>query len=56
MPHTATLTLPSCTYVITNGGSDVSKCSNFTPFGDKPWQFARSTLQQVAQLRNRIRG
>lgn len=56
LPHTATFTLPSCTYAITGSGSDVSKCANFTPFGDKPWQFARSRLQQVAQLRNRTRG
>lgn len=57
MPHTGTYTLGNCTYVIKNGSAaDVSKCTGFTPFGDKPWQFARAQQQIVVQLRNRIRG
>lgn len=56
LPNLGTFTLANCTYKINATGSDVTKCSDFTPFGDKPWQFVRARLQQVAQVRNRVRG
>ncbi|MGC1551063.1 MAG: PilW family protein [Rhodanobacter sp.] len=60
MPHTGTYTLGildgACKYVISSGKTDVSTCKNFTPYGDKPWQFTRVRQQFVVQLRNRTRG
>ncbi|TBR40003.1 MULTISPECIES: PilW family protein [Dyella] len=56
IPNVGTFTAASCVYKINNGSTDVSKCTNFTPYGDKPWQFTRARLQQVAQVRNRVRG
>jgi type IV pilus assembly protein PilW len=60
VPHTKTYT-PStltngCTYTINNGAAaTVTNCPGFTPYGDKPWQFVRTSQQFVVQLRNRIR-
>lgn len=56
LPHVGSYTVSDCIYKIKNGSTDVSQCANFKPFGDKPWQFTRSQLQQVAQVRNRVRG
>ncbi|HEY4143858.1 PilW family protein [Pinirhizobacter sp.] len=54
VPHEGTYKLSSdCTYKIAVSGADVSGCTNFTPFGDKPWQFTRAVQQFVVQLRNR---
>ena len=58
VPHafTATLgTLGACTYIINNASAaTVTNCPNFTPYGDKPWQFVRAQQQFVVQLRNRV--
>jgi type IV pilus assembly protein PilW len=61
VPHTATFTLGAlagaCTYTINNGSAPtVTGCPNFTAYGDKPWQFVRTSQQFVVQLRNRLRG
>lgn len=60
VPHVQTLavgTLSDCTYTINNGSAaTVTGCANFTPYGDKPWQFSRTQQQFVVQLRNRVRG
>jgi Tfp pilus assembly protein PilW len=59
VPHTYTATLgtiAACTYIINNGTApDTAACPNFTPYGDNPWQFVRTSQQFVVQLRNRIR-
>lgn len=55
MPHLGTLDVGNCTYVIKQGSTDVSGCANFTVAGSQPWQFARTSLTQVVQLRNRFR-
>lgn len=60
VPHvfTATLgTLAACTYTINNGTAPTTTdCPNFTPYGDKPWQFVRTSQQFVVELRNRYEG
>lgn len=60
VPHAGLVTvgtLGDCKYTINNGSAPtVSGCANFTPFGDKPWQFPRTQQQLVVQLRNRVRG
>lgn len=54
VPHEGTYKLSSdCTYKIAASGTDVTACANFTPFGDKPWQYTRAMQQFVVQLRNR---
>jgi type IV pilus assembly protein PilW len=50
-------TLAACNYVINSGAApDTAGCPNFTPYGDNPWQFVRTSQQFVVQLRNRISG
>jgi type IV pilus assembly protein PilW len=61
VPHAKSYTvgtLPTaCTYVINNqAAATTAACPNFTPYGDKPWQFVRASQLFVAQVRNRIRG
>jgi|GEM_PF-617564 len=60
LPHVyvaALGTLGACKYTINNGAApDTAGCPNFTPYGDKPWQFVRTSQQFVVQLRNRITG
>jgi len=49
-------TLGNCTYTINVGSAATTTgCSGFTPYGDKPWQFARVSQSFVVQLRNQIR-
>jgi hypothetical protein len=61
VPHTQIYT-PStltggCNYTINNGAAaTVTNCPGFTPYGDNPWQFVRTSQQFVVQLRNRISG
>ncbi len=61
VPHTQTYT-PStltggCNYKINNGAAAiVNNCPGFTPYGDNPWQFVRTSQQFVVQLRSRISG
>lgn len=59
LPRTGTIamgTLNKCSYTINATGADASGCANFTPFGDKPWQFVRTKQELVVQVRNRVRG
>ena len=60
LPHTQAFTLGTigaCGYVINNGAApDTAGCPNFTPYGDNPWQFVRTSQQFVVQLRNRTTG
>jgi prepilin-type N-terminal cleavage/methylation domain-containing protein len=60
IPHVPTITmgtLGQCTYTINNGTAPtVTSCPNFTPYGDKPWQFDRVSTQFIVQLRNQMRG
>jgi len=50
-------TLGVCNYAIISGAApDTTGCPNFTPYGDNPWQFVRTSQQFVVQLRNRING
>jgi len=59
VPHASTYTLGTknaCTYVINiNAAATTTGCPNFTPYGDKPWQFVRTSQQFIAQVRNRVR-
>lgn len=55
LPHTGTYTIGNCTYTIGNASTTTTGCANFTVAGSKPWQFSRTTLAQVVQLRNRVR-
>jgi hypothetical protein len=56
VPHAKGYTVGDCTYTIKNGAAPVTtSCPNFKPFGDKPWQFVRTTQSFVVQLRNRLR-
>lgn len=61
VPHVFTANLSAttgeCTYIINNGTAPTtSGCPNFTPYGDKPWQFVRAQQQFVVELRNRFEG
>lgn len=61
VPHTATFNLgtvtSACSYTINNGSAPtISNCPGFAAYGDKPWQFVRTSQQFVVQLRNRLRG
>jgi type IV pilus assembly protein PilW len=60
VPHAQSLvvgTLGVCNYIINSGAAaGTAGCPNFTPYGDKPWQFVRTSQQFVVQLRNRISG
>ncbi len=59
VPHTGTYTLgaasSACSYTINAGAAPtLTNCANFTPYGGStPWQFVRSNMQLVVQLRNR---
>lgn len=55
VPHVNTFDVSTdCTYTINNGSAaTVTACANFTPYGNNPWQFARTSQQFVVQLRNR---
>ncbi|MCX7514770.1 PilW family protein [Frateuria hangzhouensis] len=55
MPHVGTFTVGNCSYQVKDGSTVTTGCANFTVPGNKPWQFARSPLTQVVQLRNRSR-
>ena len=55
MPHTGTFTVGNCSYQVANGTTATTGCTNFSVAGSNPWQFARTPLSQVVQLRNRIR-
>lgn len=55
MPHLGKYIVGNCTYEIKQGSTDVSACSNFTVAGYQPWQFTRTSLSQLVQLRNRVR-
>jgi type IV pilus assembly protein PilW len=60
VPHTFTATLGTlgtCTYTINNNAAPTTTdCPNFTPYGDKSWQFVRTQQQFVVALRNRVEG
>ncbi|WP_198670190.1 PilW family protein [Dyella sp. C9] len=46
-------TLGTCTYTINVGSAPTTTgCPNFTPYGDKPWQFTRVAQSFIVQLRN----
>lgn len=55
MPHTGTFSVGNCSYVIGTASTTTTDCANFSVAGSQPWQFARTPLAQVVQLRNRIR-
>jgi len=55
MPHLGTFAVGDCSYQIKDGSTVTTGCANFSVAGTKPWQFARTQLTQVVQLRNRIR-
>jgi type IV pilus assembly protein PilW len=55
MPHVGTFAAGNCSYEIKDGSTVTTGCTNFSVSGSKPWQFARTPLTQVVQLRNRIR-
>jgi type IV pilus assembly protein PilW len=55
MPHVGTFAIGNCSYQIKDGSTVTTGCTNFSVSGSKPWQFARTPLTQVVQLRNRIR-
>lgn len=59
VPHAKAIvlgTLNACSYnIINQAAADATGCPNFTPYGDKPWQFVRVSQQFIAQLRNRVR-
>ncbi|NUR22528.1 PilW family protein [Frateuria sp.] len=55
MPHVGTFGAGNCSYQIKNGSTVTTGCANFSVAGSQPWQFARTQLTQVVQLRNRIR-
>lgn len=55
LPHTGTFTAGNCTYVINDGSTTTTGCAGFAVAGSQPWQFARTSLGQVVQVRNRIR-
>lgn len=55
MPHVGTFAVGNCSYQVKDGSTVTTGCANFSVAGTKPWQFARTPLTQVVQLRNRIR-
>jgi Tfp pilus assembly protein PilW len=55
MPHTGTFAIGNCSYQVKDGSTVTTGCTNFNVAGTKPWQFARTPLTQVVQLRNRTR-
>lgn len=55
MPHTGTFKVGNCSYQVGADSVVTTGCANFSVAGAKPWQFARTPLTQVVQLRNRIR-
>ncbi len=55
MPHTGNFTAGNCSYTVSDGSTTTTGCTGFSVAGTKPWQFARTQLTQVVQLRNRIR-
>ena len=55
MPHTGTFRVGNCTYQIGASSTTTTGCTGFTVAGNQPWQFARTPLTQVVQLRNRVR-
>lgn len=55
LPHTGTFKVGNCIYQVDNGSTTTTGCANFSVAGTKPWQFARTPLSQVVQLRNRTR-
>lgn len=55
MPHVGTYAASNCSYTINQGSAATTTgCANFTPYGNKPWQFVRARQQFVVQLRNRV--
>jgi prepilin-type N-terminal cleavage/methylation domain-containing protein len=55
LAHTGTFAVGNCSYQVKDDSTVTTGCANFTVEGTKPWQFARTPLTQVVQLRNRIR-
>ena len=55
MAHTGTFEVGNCTYKVEDGSTTTTGCTGFSVAGTKPWQFARTPLTQVVQLRNRTR-
>lgn len=55
IPHTGTFAIGNCSYTISSGSTTVTGCSNFTVAQSQPWQFNRSAVSQIIQVRNRTR-
>jgi Tfp pilus assembly protein PilW len=55
IPHTGTFAIGDCSYTVSNGSTKVTGCADFTVAQNRPWQFNRSAVSQVVQVRNRSR-